>query len=69
MPVAFNEVRECLNCRRCGPVNVHGRCPTCGSDAVIPLPPVQQIGTLCSLRIRYRPATEIETPQPSGVSR
>jgi hypothetical protein len=26
---------ECQDCKRTGPLTIHGRCGTCGSDAVI----------------------------------
>ena len=28
---------ECLDCNVRGPLNVNGRCSTCGSDAVVPI--------------------------------
>lgn len=29
------EIRMCLDCLLTNPVDVHGRCPTCGSEAVV----------------------------------
>jgi hypothetical protein len=29
------EIRYCLNCSNIGPLNIHGRCATCDSDAVV----------------------------------
>lgn len=29
------EIRYCLNCSNIGPLNIHGRCETCDSDAVV----------------------------------
>lgn len=32
---AMPEIRYCLNCSNIGPLNIHGRCETCDSDAVV----------------------------------
>lgn len=31
----MREIRMCLDCLLTNPVDVHGRCPTCGSSSVV----------------------------------
>ena len=39
-----SEEFECLDCFLIGPLSVHGRCPRCDSDAVMPFMILENIG-------------------------
>ena len=39
-----SEEFECLDCFLVGPLNVHGRCPRCDSNAVLPFMVLANIG-------------------------
>ena len=52
----MNEAWECRNCHRSGELDIHGRCPRCGSESVIPL-----------ANISYTGANEILHPYIGGV--